>query len=70
MPSTLSRVLQLTSVQSELGQPFLLEPQDDSPFMKFGNVNPGQTIPALYNNLTRAPLFKHKPPSTDFLVIK
>ncbi|KAI0034145.1 hypothetical protein K488DRAFT_84237 [Vararia minispora EC-137] len=56
--------------KSELGQPFLLEPQDDSPFMKFGNVNPGQTIPALYNNLIRAPLFKHKSPSTDFLVIK
>ncbi|KZV74842.1 TAF1 transcription initiation factor TFIID subunit TAF1 [Peniophora sp. CONT] len=56
--------------KSELGQPFVLEPEDDTPYMKFGNVDPGQTIPTLYNNLVRAPLFKHKPPSTDFLVIK
>lgn len=38
--------------------------------MKFGLVAPGQSIPALYNNLIRAPLFRHKPYSTDFLVIK
>lgn len=38
--------------------------------MKFGYVYPGQTIPALYNNLVRAPLFRHKPYSTDFLVIR
>ncbi|TFY72421.1 hypothetical protein EVG20_g603 [Dentipellis fragilis] len=54
----------------DLGVPFVLEPQDESPFMKFGYVYPGQTIPALYNNLIRAPLFRHKPPSTDFLVVK
>ena len=38
--------------------------------MKFGYVYPGQTIPALYNNLMRAPLFRHKPYSTDFLVVR
>ena len=38
--------------------------------MKFGYVYPGQTVPALYNNLIRAPLFRHKPYQTDFLVIK
>ncbi|PFH54856.1 hypothetical protein AMATHDRAFT_134293 [Amanita thiersii Skay4041] len=54
----------------DLGVPFVLEPQDESPFMKFGYVYPGQTIPAMYNNLVRAPLFRHKPYSTDFLVIK
>nr|GAT48436.1 predicted protein [Mycena chlorophos] len=54
----------------DLGVPFVLEPQDETPFMKFGSVNPGQTIPALYNNLIRTPLFRHKPYSTDFLVIK
>ncbi|KIY67523.1 TAF1 transcription initiation factor TFIID subunit TAF1 [Cylindrobasidium torrendii FP15055 ss-10] len=54
----------------ELGVPFVLEPQDDSPFMKFGAVYPGQTVPALYNNLVRAPLFRQKAYNTDFLVIK
>ncbi|KAF7303274.1 DUF3591 domain-containing protein [Mycena kentingensis (nom. inval.)] len=54
----------------DLGVPFVLEPQDETPFMKFGTVNPGQTIPALYNNLIRAPLFRQKPYPTDFLVIK
>ncbi|KIY51236.1 hypothetical protein FISHEDRAFT_64273 [Fistulina hepatica ATCC 64428] len=54
----------------DLGLPFVLEPQDDSPFKKFGNVDPGQIIPALYNNLVRAPLFRHKLTSTDFLVIR
>ena len=38
--------------------------------MKFGYVQPGQTIPALYSNLIRAPLFRHKGYTTDFLVIK
>ena len=38
--------------------------------MKFGYVYPGQTVPALYNNLVRAPLFRHKPYPTDFLVIR
>lgn len=56
--------------QGDLGEPFVLEPQDESPFMKFGYVQPGQTIPALYSNLIRAPLFRHKSYSTDFLVIK
>ncbi|THG99871.1 hypothetical protein EW026_g2557 [Hermanssonia centrifuga] len=54
----------------DLGEPIVIEPQDESPFMKFGYVYPGQTIPALYNNLMRAPLFRHKPYPTDFLVIK
>ncbi|KAJ3825622.1 TAF1 transcription initiation factor TFIID subunit TAF1 [Lentinula raphanica] len=54
----------------DLGVPFVLEPQDESPFMKFGYVYPGQTMPALYNNLVRAPLFRHKPKHTDFLVVR
>ncbi|EJD52150.1 hypothetical protein AURDEDRAFT_181675 [Auricularia subglabra TFB-10046 SS5] len=54
----------------ELGEPFVLEPQDESPFLKFGNVEPGKVIPALYNNLIRAPLFRHQAYPTDFLVIK
>ncbi|KAJ3843869.1 TAF1 transcription initiation factor TFIID subunit TAF1 [Lentinula raphanica] len=54
----------------DLGVPFVLEPQDESPFMKFGYVYPGQTMPALYNNLVRAPLFRHKPKHTDFVVVR
>ncbi|KAL4252498.1 Transcription initiation factor TFIID subunit 1 histone acetyltransferase domain-containing protein [Abortiporus biennis] len=54
----------------DLGEPIIIEPQDESPFMKFGYVYPGQTVPALYNNLIRAPLFRQKPYATDFLVVK
>ncbi|KAH8119903.1 TAF1, transcription initiation factor TFIID, subunit TAF1 [Phellopilus nigrolimitatus] len=56
--------------KADLGEPFVLEPGDESPFMKFGYVYGGQTIQALYNNLIRAPLFRQKPYSTDFLVIR
>ncbi len=38
--------------------------------MKFGSVYSGQTVPSLYNNLIRAPLFRHKAYGTDFLVIR
>ncbi|TFK99774.1 hypothetical protein BDV98DRAFT_510326 [Pterulicium gracile] len=54
----------------DLGLPFVLEPQDESPFMKFGYVYPGQTVPVMYNNLVRAPLFRHKAKPTDFLVVR
>jgi hypothetical protein len=56
--------------QYDLGVPFVLDPTDDSPFMRFGNVEAGQTIPTLYNNLVRAPLFRQKAYQTDFLVIR
>ncbi|GAA5861842.1 hypothetical protein JCM8547_008572 [Rhodosporidiobolus lusitaniae] len=54
----------------ELGQPLLLEGTDESPFKIFGFVHPGQTVTTLYNNLIRAPLFKHEVPDTDFLVVR
>lgn len=54
----------------DIGQPLLLEPTDESPFKAFGTVPPGETVPALYNNLVRAPLFRHKPNTTDFLVVR
>ncbi|KAH9937380.1 uncharacterized protein B0H18DRAFT_1081579 [Fomitopsis serialis] len=54
----------------DLGEPIVIEPQDESPFMKFGYVYPGQTVPSIYNNLVRAPLFRHKAYPTDFLVIR
>jgi len=54
----------------DYGAPFVLEPSDDSPFMRFGYVYPGQTVPTLYSNLIRAPLFRQKPYGTDFLVVR
>ncbi|KAG6866058.1 hypothetical protein C0991_009155 [Blastosporella zonata] len=54
----------------DLGVPFVLEPQDESPFMKFGHVEPGTTMPALYSNLVRAPLFRQKSYPTDLLVVR
>lgn len=56
--------------RAELGEAFVLDITDESPFMKFGSVEPGQTQPVLYNNMTRAPLFRHKPQSNDFLFIR
>ncbi|GAA6063459.1 hypothetical protein JCM10212_002542 [Sporobolomyces blumeae] len=54
----------------DVGQPLLLEGTDESPFKTFGFVNPGQTVTTLYNNLVRAPLFKHQVHDTDFLVVR
>ncbi|KAI9488428.1 hypothetical protein BDB00DRAFT_848017 [Zychaea mexicana] len=54
----------------DIGEPFVLDIGDTSPFMNFGNVEPGQTISVLYNNLIRAPLFRHDVKSTDFLFVK
>lgn len=54
----------------DLGEPYILEPNDESPFLKFGSVEPGQVQPTLYNNLVRAPLFRHQPASTDFLLVR
>ncbi|KAF9437750.1 hypothetical protein BGZ76_011280 [Entomortierella beljakovae] len=56
--------------QSEIGEPFVLDIADASPFLGFGNVEPGQTISALYNNMIRAPVFEQPARNTDFLVIR
>ncbi|TPX39230.1 hypothetical protein SeMB42_g04418 [Synchytrium endobioticum] len=53
-----------------IGEPKLLEPSDRSPFELFGQVEPGQTIQMLYTDLVRAPIFPHKPCTTDFLLIR
>ncbi|KAK3393578.1 hypothetical protein B0H63DRAFT_20465 [Podospora didyma] len=52
----------------ELGEPVILMPEDRSPFAIFGQVNPGEVVPTLHNKMFRAPIFKHTPKSTDFLV--
>ncbi|KAN0060320.1 hypothetical protein ACQY0O_007649 [Thecaphora frezii] len=54
----------------DIGEPYVLDVADESPFMKFGNIEAGQVQPTLYNNLIRAPLFRHKPAHTDFLLIR
>lgn len=54
----------------DIGEPYLLDVADESPFMKFGNIERGQVQPTLYNNMIRAPLFRHKPAQTDFLLIR
>ncbi|CAO3641478.1 unnamed protein product [Mucor hiemalis] len=54
----------------DIGEPFVLDIGDTSPFMNFGNVEPGQTISVYYNNLIRAPLFRHEVRHTDFLLMK
>lgn len=57
------------SRQLELGEPAILDPGDAEPYL-LGYVDPGKVTQSLYNNLIRAPLFKHTPEPTDFLVIR
>ncbi|KAJ2157128.1 hypothetical protein GGF46_004718 [Coemansia sp. RSA 552] len=54
----------------DLGELFVLDIADISPFLNFGNIEPGQVVPALYNNMFRAPLFAQKTRPTDFLAVK
>jgi hypothetical protein len=51
-----------------LGETSVLLPQDKSPFSLFGQVEPGQEVLTLHNAMYRAPVFKHTPQQTDFLV--
>ncbi|KAL1835028.1 hypothetical protein VTK73DRAFT_6441 [Phialemonium thermophilum] len=52
----------------DLGEACILQPEDRSPFALFGQVRPGEVVPTLYNHMYRAPVFKHAPRPTDFLV--
>ncbi|KAF9875853.1 transcription initiation factor tfiid subunit 1 [Colletotrichum karsti] len=54
----------------EIGESHVLLPEDRSPFAIFGEVEVGQTMPTLHNQMYRAPIFKHKPRSTDFLCVR
>ncbi|KAJ1953468.1 hypothetical protein GGI12_006005, partial [Dipsacomyces acuminosporus] len=54
----------------DLGELFILDVADISPFLNFGNIEPGQVVPALYNNMFRAPLFSQKVRKTDFLIVR
>jgi len=54
----------------EVGETHVLMQQDRSPFWNFGTVDPGETVPTLYNKMVRAPIFRHEPKNTDFLVVR
>lgn len=51
-----------------IGETSVLLPQDKSPFSLFGQVEPGQEVLTMHNAMYRAPVFKHNPEATDFLV--
>lgn len=57
-------------IDAGYGSPKVLEPGEPSPFWMFGDVEPGKVLPAIQNNLFRAPLFEHAPPGNDFLAIR
>jgi hypothetical protein len=46
----------------------ILETDDTFPFL--GNLEEGKSVQTLKNNLFRAPLFKHRPRSSDFLLVR
>jgi transcription initiation factor TFIID subunit 1 len=52
----------------ELGEPYILMPEDRSPFAMVGQVHAGETVPTLHNQMFRAPIYKHSPRSTDFIL--
>ena len=56
--------------REDVGEPRILQEKDQSPFVKFGFVDAGQTVPTIHNNLYRAPIFKHDPKQSDFLVVR
>ncbi|KAK2014856.1 transcription initiation factor TFIID subunit 1 [Colletotrichum eremochloae] len=59
-----------TPPKMDIGESHVLLPEDRSPFAIFGEVEVGQTMPTLHNQMYRAPIFKHKPRPTDFLCIR
>lgn len=52
------------------GETNVLGVEDKSAFWNFGFIEPGNVVPALYNKMIRAPIFKHDPKQTDFLLIR
>ncbi|KPM45905.1 hypothetical protein AK830_g718 [Neonectria ditissima] len=56
--------------KQDLGEYRMLLPEDRSPFSLFGTVDAGETVPTLHNEMYRAPVFKHTPRNSDFLVVR
>jgi len=55
--------------QLPYGTPVLLDASEQSPFAMFGEIPAGTTLPVLFNNLFRAPVFAQPPPSDTFLMV-
>ncbi|KAK6200098.1 uncharacterized protein RJT21DRAFT_135558 [Scheffersomyces amazonensis] len=56
--------------KTSVGETHVLGVEDRSPFWNFGEVAPGDFVPTLYNNMVRAPIFKHEIKNTDFLLVR
>ena len=54
----------------DVGIPTVLDAGEPGPFMGFVDVAPGQELAVLFNNMYRAPLFRHEPRATDFLLVR
>lgn len=52
----------------DIGEAKILLWEDRSPFSIFGDVGKGEIVPTLQNQMYRAPIFKHPPRKTDFLL--
>ena len=64
-PAELNLMLSLGPAELKYGE---LTYAHTSPFL--GTMHPGQTIQALENNMYRCPIYQHKFPKTDFLIIR
>lgn len=53
-----------------IGETHVLGLEDRSPFWNFGFVERGNIVPTLYNQMIRAPIFKHDSSPTDFLLVR
>ncbi|RDX73130.1 Transcription initiation factor TFIID subunit 1, partial [Mucuna pruriens] len=58
----------LRNTDSSLGHVISLDPADKSPFL--GDLKPGCTQSSLETNMYRAPVFPHKVPLTDYLLVR
>ncbi|EHY66118.1 hypothetical protein NERG_00814 [Nematocida ausubeli] len=54
--------------EPEIGSLTVLEPRDPTPFMFIGDVQPGESIPGIVNNLYKAPMAFHT--SEDLLAVR
>jgi len=54
--------------EGALGENMSLAPSDVSPFL--GRIPPGERMYGIENHLFKAPVFKHSPEPTDFLLIR
>ncbi|VEU21187.1 DEKNAAC102044 [Brettanomyces naardenensis] len=53
-----------------VGETHVLGLEDRSPFWNFGFVERGNIVPTLYNQMVRAPVFRHDAAQTDFLLVR